>query len=60
MALGQAQAAALIAAAQRDIPVYEYAPREVKQAVTGDGNAEKTAVAEALRLRLDLDTVPER
>ncbi len=59
MALGQAQAVALIAAALRDLPAYEYAPREVKQAVTGDGNAEKTAVAEALRLRLDLDTVPQ-
>ena len=54
LALAQAQAAAMLAAAQRDLPVFEYAPRQVKQAVTGDGNAAKGAVAEALRLRLDL------
>jgi len=55
MALGQAQAAAFLAAAQRDLPVTEYAPREVKLAIAGDGAAAKEAVAEALRLELGLD-----
>ncbi|MEE9278013.1 MAG: crossover junction endodeoxyribonuclease RuvC [Dehalococcoidia bacterium] len=58
LALGQAQAAAMLAASQRDLPVFEYAPREVKQAVSGDGNAEKSAVAEALRLQLGLEEAP--
>lgn len=54
MILGQAQAAVLLAAAERDLPVVEYAPREIKQVVTGDGNAKKEMVAEALRLQLGL------
>lgn len=55
MALGQAQAAAFLAAARRDLPVTEYAPREVKLAIAGDGAAAKEAVADALRLELGLD-----
>ena len=58
MALGQAQAAAMLAAAAAGLPLFEYAPREVKQAVSGDGNAEKAALARALAVQLDLDTVP--
>ncbi len=55
MALGRAQAAAFIAAALRDRPVFEYAPREVKLAVAGDGNADKEVVAAALALELGLE-----
>lgn len=58
LALGQAQAAALLAAAWRGLPVVEYTPREVKQSVTGDGGAEKIAVADALRLQLGLAAAP--
>ncbi len=54
MILGQAQAAVLLAAAERNLPVVEYAPREIKQVVTGDGSAKKEMVAEALRLQLRL------
>ena len=35
--LGAARGAALLAAAQRDLPIYEYAPRKIKQAVVGRG-----------------------
>lgn len=55
LALGRAQAAAFIAAALRDRPVFEYAPREVKLAVAGDGNADKEVVAAALALELGLE-----
>ena len=58
LALGQAQAVALLAAAWRDLPVREYAPREIKQVTTGDGAADKRAVAEALRRQLGLRTLP--
>ena len=58
LALGQAQAAALLAAAWRGLPVVEYAPREVKQSVTGDGGVEKSAMAEALRRQLGLAVAP--
>jgi crossover junction endodeoxyribonuclease RuvC len=59
MVLGQALAAAMLAAAERHVPVVEYAPREIKQSVSGDGNAEKSAVAEALRLQLGMKVVAE-
>ena len=52
--LGQAQAAAMIAAASCGLPVYEYPPRLVKEAVAGVGSAEKSAVKQALMTRLGL------
>jgi len=42
--LGRAQAAAMLAALQRQIPVTEYTPKEIKKAVTGNGNASKEQV----------------
>lgn len=54
VALGQAQAAAMMAAAKAGIPVAEYPPREVKQTVAGDGAADKQVVAQALVARLGL------
>ena len=39
--LGRAQAAATLAALNREIPVTQYTPKEVKKAVTGNGNAAK-------------------
>ncbi|MEM1268819.1 MAG: crossover junction endodeoxyribonuclease RuvC [Bacteroidota bacterium] len=43
--LGRAQAAAILASIQRQVPVTEYTPKEVKKAVTGKGNAAKEQVA---------------
>ncbi len=43
--LGRAQGAAISAAIARNIPIFEYAPRKVKMAVTGNGNASKEQVA---------------
>lgn len=42
--LARAQAAAILAAMNREIPVVEYTPKEIKKAVTGNGNASKTQV----------------
>ncbi len=53
--LSQAQAAAMIAAASVGVPVREYPPRFVKQAVAGIGDADKTAVKQALAAQLGLD-----
>jgi crossover junction endodeoxyribonuclease RuvC len=58
MALGQAQAAAMLAVAAAGLPLFEYAPREVKRAVSGDGNADKAALAQALTVQLGLDEIP--
>lgn len=46
--LGRAQGIAMSIALHREIPVYEYTPRKVKQAVTGNGNASKEQLAAML------------
>ncbi len=60
--LGQAQAAAMIAAASAGLLVHEYPPRQVKEAVAGLGSADKAAVKRALIARLglsDIDAPPD-
>jgi crossover junction endodeoxyribonuclease RuvC len=42
--LGRAQAAVMLAAAHREVPVTQYTPKEVKKAVVGNGNAAKEQV----------------
>ena len=48
----------LLAAAQAMVPVYEYKPMQVKQAVVGYGNASKHQVMDMTRRLLHLDSVP--
>lgn len=43
--LGRAQAAAMLAAMHREVPVTQYTPKEVKKSVTGNGNAAKEQVS---------------
>ena len=59
LAIGQAQAVAMVAAAQHGLPVSSYAPRQVKRAVTDHGGSSKEQVQEMVRLLLGLDTLPE-
>ena len=59
LAIGQAQAVAMVAAAQHGLPVSSYAPRQVKRAVTDHGGSSKEQVQEMVRLLLDLDSLPE-
>jgi len=56
--LGCARGAALLAAAHCGLPIYEYAPRRVKQAVVGRGGAEKEQVAFMVRALLGLTETP--
>lgn len=56
--MGAARAAAIIAAADHALPVYEYAPRKVKMAVVGNGNADKSQVAFMVRALLGLSETP--
>lgn len=56
--MGAARAAALIAAADHGLPVYEYAPRKVKMAVVGKGTADKSQVAFMVRAILRLSETP--
>jgi crossover junction endodeoxyribonuclease RuvC len=58
MSVGQARGVALLALANSGLSIAEYAPMEVKQAVAGYGNADKTQVQEMVRLLLGLDEIP--
>jgi len=57
--LGRAQGVAMAAALVREVPIAEYAPRRVKQAVTGQGHASKEQVARMLVSLLQLQALPE-
>lgn len=56
MVLGCARGVVIAAAATRQLPVYEYAPRRIKQAVCGYGNADKDQVATILCQLTGLDS----
>ena len=58
MAVARASGVVLLAAAERGIPVHEYAPLEVKMAVTGNGTAAKQDVRRALERLHGLAEVP--
>ena len=57
--LGRAQGVAMAAALSREIPIVEYAPKKVKQSVTGNGNASKEQVAKMLMTLLAIKEVPK-
>ncbi len=57
--LGRAQGVAMAAALSRGIPVFEYAPRRVKQAITGNGAAAKEQVAAMLGAILGIEYDPK-
>ena len=58
VAVGQARGVALLVAAQAGLPVSEYKPMQVKQAVHGYGLATKAQVGEMVRVLLRLDAIP--
>lgn len=60
IAVGQARGVALLAAAQHGLPVREYTPPEVKQAVSGYGSAEKQQVLRMVRTILGVGPEPMR
>ena len=57
--LGRAQGVAMSAALYREIPITEYAPKKVKQSVTGNGNASKEQVARMLMQIFNLKELPK-
>ncbi len=56
--VAQARGVILLAAKKCNIPVFEYTPLQVKQAVTGYGRAEKHQMMELTRILLGLDKCP--
>jgi crossover junction endodeoxyribonuclease RuvC len=59
LAVGRAQAVAILAAANQGIPCYEYTPAQVKQRVANYGASSKEQIQEMVRLQLGLAQVPQ-
>jgi len=56
--LGRAQGIAIAAAIMRSLEIYEYAPRKIKLAITGQGNASKEQVAALLQKMYAIPEMP--
>jgi len=59
LAIGKAQAVAILAAAKQGIPAYDYTPTQVKQRVADYGASSKEQIQEMVRLQLELSEVPQ-
>jgi crossover junction endodeoxyribonuclease RuvC len=57
--LGRAQGVAMASGLYRSIPIFEYAPRKIKQSITGKGTASKEQVAGMLKHLLKMEEEPE-
>jgi crossover junction endodeoxyribonuclease RuvC len=59
ISVGQARGVVLLALAQAGLPIHEYKPMAVKQAVAGYGGADKKQMQEMVRLTLRLPVIPK-
>ena len=59
ISVGQARGVVLLALQQQNIPIYEFTPNEVKQAVSGYGAADKKQIQAMVRMLLNLEEIPE-
>lgn len=59
LSVGQARGVLILAAVQQGLPIAEYTPLQVKQAVVGYGKAEKRQVQEMVRMFLNLVSIPK-
>lgn len=59
LAIGRAQAVAMLAAANKRIPTYEYTPAQIKQRIANYGASSKEQIQEMVRLQLGLSQVPQ-
>lgn len=57
--LGRAQGVAIAASLYRDVPYTEYAPRKIKQSITGKGTASKEQVAQMIQVLLKMEEIPK-
>ncbi|MGD8455732.1 MAG: crossover junction endodeoxyribonuclease RuvC [Anaerolineales bacterium] len=57
--VGQGRGVILLALAQAGVPVAEYTPLEIKQAITGYGGADKVQMQDMVRTLLNLDETPK-
>ena len=59
LAIGRAQAVAILAAANKGVPTYEYTPAQIKQRVANYGASSKEQIQEMVRLQLGLSQIPQ-
>lgn len=59
ISVGQGRGVTLLALAEAGLPVYEYTPLEVKQAVVGYGGADKNQVQQMVKVLLNLEKIPD-
>lgn len=57
--VAQARGVLMLVLAQHDIPMVEFTPAQVKQALTGYGNADKYEVQQAVARELNLESIPK-
>jgi len=57
--IGHARGVILLAASNMDIPVYEYTPLQVKQAIVGYGRADKNQMQQMVKILLNLKEIPK-
>jgi len=58
LAVGQARGVILLTASQNRLPIYEYTPLQVKQAISAYGRADKQQVQKMVKLLLQMDKIP--
>lgn len=59
MTVAQARGVVLLCARQAKLPIHEYTPMQIKQAVTGYGRADKKQIQEMVRVLLNLKEIPK-
>lgn len=59
MTVSQARGVVLLTAQQVGLPIFEYTPMQIKQAVTGYGKADKKQMQEMVRVILQLQEIPK-
>ncbi len=59
LAVGQARGVVLLSAVEHNIPIYEYTPLQVKQALTGYGRASKMQIQQMMKSMLGLNEIPK-
>jgi crossover junction endodeoxyribonuclease RuvC len=58
-AIGKAQAIAILAAANKGLPIYYYSPAKIKKQITSYGQSDKRQVQEMVRVQLGLSELPQ-
>ncbi len=59
ISVAEARGICLLVAKQCGLPIYEYAPNQIKMAIAGDGHAHKAQMQEMVRLHFKLKTAPK-